>query len=372
MKYKPSISSLPKLSQVQNKKEQEETLKNINKFFKDNTIKAKVKGYDLGPVITKYHTYLLKTGKYRDITKSSEEIALAIGSKVGYIHITGPVPGKHYFDIETVNKETLTLPLRYFLESSKMQKDDTKTLIPIGFETHGGVYTSDIRDLPHLLITGMKGSGKTTFLHTIITSLILRNSPEELKFLIISPKTTQFDVYKKIPYLAKPLIKNTEKIEDTIKWLAEELYVRYNLFWPSRSEGIERYNEVNKEKMGRIVLIVDDLSKCFNKTPKAVESYLVKIAQRGRAAGIHMFISSTDIKSNYIAGLVKANIPGRVAFKIKDSRSSINFLFRSGAHNLLGRGDMLYLPPYSSNDLRLQAPYITKEDVEKLVKKIVV
>lgn len=372
MKYKPSISFLPKLSQIKNIKEQEKNVENLNKLFKEHKIKAEVKGFETGPVISKYHVYLLKGGKHKDVSQMHKEIALTTGSKQGCIRVSGPIPGKHYFNIESVNNNITTLPLRYFLESPKMLSDESKLVVPFGLQEYGDIKIEDIRDQPHLLVAGMKNSGRTTFLHTIITSLILRNSPEELKFILIASKTTKFDVYKKIPYLAKPILKNQDEIKKAFEWAEKEIFDRFGLFENNKVTDIERYNEKNKEKLERIVIVVQDLSKCFSKTPALVERCVVRIAQYGRSAGVHLVIGTSDTSSKTITGLMAANIPTRSTFKLNDSKSSNRMIYRSGAEELLGKGDMLYMSWGTSTSKRLQTPYISKEDLEKLIKKVAV
>ena len=372
MKYTPSINFLPKLSQIKNTKEQEKNVENLNKLFKEHKINAEIKGFEIGPIISKYHVYLLKGCRYKEVTQMHKEIALTTGSKVGYTYITDPVPGKHYFDIESVNKNITILPLRYFLESPKMLSDESKLVIPFGLQEYGDIKIEDIRDLPHLLVAGMKNSGRTTFLHTIITSLILRNSPKELKFILISPKTTKFDVYKKIPYLAKPILKNEDEIKKAFEYVVEKMSERFGLFENNRVSSIEQYNEKNSEKLERIVIVVQDLSKCFSKTPALIERCVIRIAQYGRSAGIYLIIGTSDTSSKIIPGLMAANLPTRATFKLEDSKASNRIVFRSGAEKLLGKGDMLYMPPESTSNRRLQTPYISREDLEKLIKKVVV
>ncbi|MDN3426178.1 DNA translocase FtsK [Microbacterium sp. APC 3898] len=349
--------------------------KKLEKTFQSFGVRAKVTQVHLGPAVTKYEV-LPDTGvKVSKIVSLHDDLALALAARD--IRIEAPIPGKSAIGIEVPNTEVSIVSLREVLESEENNRPDAKLLFALGRDVTGQAVMTELNKMPHLLVAGSTGSGKSVCINGIITSIIMRAKPHEVKMMMIDPKMVELNVYNGIPHLLAPVVTDPRKAAQALKKIVSEMERRYELFSHTGTRNIEGYNEYvrvfNEEnedkhpKLPFIVVIVDELADLMMVASNEVEDAITRLAQMARAAGIHLIIATQRPSVNVITGVIKANIPSRIAFAVSSSIDSRTILDMGGAEKLLGRGDMLFLGAGQSKPVRVQGAFLSDSEVEKIV-----
>lgn len=339
----------------------------IEKTLKSFNVDARVAEVNLGPAVTQYAIELALGTKVTKITSLATNLALATEAPGGQIRIEAPIPGRNLVGIEIPNRSLEVVTLRTMLASDAMQKAKSKLTVALGLDVSGNPVAVDIAKMPHTLVAGTTGSGKSVLINAFISSLLFRASPQEVRLILIDPKRVEFTVYNGIPHLLTPVIVDNEKILSALKWGMNEMDKRYKLFAERGVRNIDAYNELSGfQALPYIVIVIDELADLMMFAPVEVEDAIARLAQMARATGIHLVIATQRPSVNVITGLIKANIPCRIAFNVSSMIDSRVILDAQGAEKLLGRGDMLYVPPDSAKPTRIQGAYIEKE-IKKLV-----
>jgi DNA segregation ATPase FtsK/SpoIIIE, S-DNA-T family len=351
----------------------------LEKTFLSFGVKAKVTKVHLGPAVTKYEVYPDVGVKVSKIVSLSDDLALALAAKD--IRIEAPIPGKSAVGIEVPNAEVATVTLREVLESEQNNKPDAKLLIGLGRDITGEAVLAELNKMPHLLVAGATGSGKSVCINGIITSILMRAKPHEVKMMMIDPKMVELNVYNGIPHLLAPVVTDPKKASQALKKVVSEMERRYELFSHTGTRNIEGYNEFirrqNQESEAKqptlpyIVVIVDELADLMMVASSDVEDSITRLAQMARAAGIHLIIATQRPSVDVITGVIKANIPSRIAFSVSSQTDSRTILDMAGAEKLLGRGDMLFLPVGVSKPIRVQGAFLSDEEVEAVVNYVI-
>jgi len=364
----PSLDFLkdpPNLSYKVKPEELKERASLLVSKLKEFGIEGEVVGINPGPVITVFEFKPAPGIKLSKILSLVDDLALGLSAKS--VRIIAPILGKDVVGIEISNPKRELVYLKEILESSVFKISDSPLTIALGKDVSGNPVVTDLRKLPHLLIAGSTGSGKSIFLHSVILSLIYKSPPENIKFLMIDPKRIELSVYEDIPYLLHPIVLDPKTANKALRWLVNEMERRYAIFEEVGARNLESYNENFEEKMPYIVLIIDELADLMVISLKEVETLLTRLAQMARAAGIHLLIATQRPSVDVITGTIKVNFPARVSFQVTSKVDSRTILDTQGAERLLGAGDMLFMPPGSSYLERIHAPYISEEEVKKLV-----
>ncbi len=338
----------------------------------------------IGPSVTRYALKPAEGVKLSRIVALNSDLSLALAAHP--IRIEAPIPGKSLVGIEVPNTAKTTVGLASLLSSTDYQNSDKPLLMSLGKDITGRAHFSNLAKAPHALIAGATGSGKSVTIHAIITSLLYRNSPENLKFIMIDPKRVELTLYNKIPHLFTPVITEPKKAIIALKWAAQEMSRRYDVLEQNAARDIDSYHKnilipatekAKKDKtspvpetMPYIVIVIDELADIMQTYPRELESAIVRLAQMSRAVGIHLIISTQRPSVNVITGLIKANIPTRIALQVASQIDSRTILDQQGAEKLLGAGDMLYLGGDMSKPVRLQSAYISESEVKSVVKFI--
>ncbi|MFX3674049.1 MAG: DNA translocase FtsK [Paenisporosarcina sp.] len=349
--------------------------KKLEQTFNSFGVKARVTQVHLGPAVTKYEV-LPDTGvKVSRIVSLSDDLALALAARD--IRIEAPIPGKSAIGIEVPNQEVAIVSLREVLEAKENSKPDAKLLIGLGRDITGQAVLAELNKMPHLLVAGSTGSGKSVCINGIIVSIIMRAKPHEVKMMMIDPKMVELNVYNGIPHLLAPVVTDPRKASQALKKIVSEMERRYELFSHTGTRNIEGYNDhvstwndENEEKHPKlpyIVVIVDELADLMMVASNDVEDSITRLAQMARAAGIHLIIATQRPSVDVITGVIKANIPSRIAFAVSSSIDSRTILDMGGAEKLLGRGDMLFLAAGASKPVRVQGAFLSDQEVEKVV-----
>lgn len=291
--------------------------------------------------------------------------------KAKTIRIQAPIPGKDVVGIEVPNESIETIYLKEVLESDIFAQASSPLTIALGKDIVGNPFVTDLKKLPHLLIAGTTGSGKSVGINSMLLSLLYRNSPDTLKLLMIDPKMLEFSIYNDIPHLLTPVITKPKQAIIALSNTVNEMERRYQIMSQSKTKNIENYNEKAK-KIGLdpfpyIVVIIDELADLMMNSGKEVEFYIARLAQMARASGIHLIVATQRPSVDVVTGLIKANLPSRISYKVGQKIDSKVILDSMGAESLLGRGDMLFTPPSTSGLIRLHAPYASEEEIEKVV-----
>lgn len=340
----------------------------IEKTLQSFGIDARVAEVNLGPAVTQYALELALGTKVSKITSLANDLALATEAPTGQIRIEAPIPGRNLVGIEIPNRSLEVVTLRTMLASSEMQKAKSKLTVSLGLDVSGNPLITDIAKMPHVLVAGTTGSGKSVLINAFISSLLFRASPQEVRLILIDPKRVEFTVYNGIPHLLTPVIVEPEKILSALKWAMGEMDKRYKLFAERGVRNIDSYNELSGfQALPYIVVVIDELADLMMFAPVEVEDAIARIAQMARATGIHLVIATQRPSVNVITGLIKANIPTRIAFNVSSMIDSRVILDSPGAEKLLGRGDMLYIPPDQAKPTRIQGAFLSEKEVHKLV-----
>lgn len=362
-------------SQLSDKKNIYENARKLEKTFQSFGVKAKVTQVHLGPAVTKYEVYPDVGVKVSKIVNLSDDLALALAAKD--IRIEAPIPGKSAVGIEVPNSEIAMVSLREVLESKLNDRPDAKLLIGLGRDISGDAVLAELNKMPHLLVAGATGSGKSVCINGIITSILMRAKPHEVKLMMIDPKMVELNVYNGVPHLLAPVVTDPKKASQALKKVVNEMERRYELFSHTGTRNIEGYNEIikrnNQEEEAKqpelpfIVVIVDELADLMMVASNDVEDSIIRLSQMARAAGIHLIIATQRPSVDVITGVIKANIPSRIAFSVSSQTDSRTILDMGGAEKLLGRGDMLFLPVGASKPVRVQGAFLSDDEVEQTV-----
>ena len=350
-------------------------IKILEETFASFGIRATVERAEIGPSVTKYEVKPAVGVRVNRISNLSDDLALALAAKD--VRIEAPIPGKSLVGIEVPNSEIAMVTFRELWEQSKT--DDKKLLeIPLGKAVNGSVRTFDLAKMPHLLVAGSTGSGKSVAVNGIIASILMKARPDEVKFMMVDPKMVELSVYNDIPHLLIPVVTNPRKASRALQKVVDEMENRYELFSKVGARNIAGYNakvaeynasqpEYKQIPLPLIVVIVDELADLMMVASKEVEDAIIRLGQKARAAGIHMILATQRPSVDVISGLIKANVPSRIAFAVSSGTDSRTILDENGAEKLLGRGDMLFKPIDENHPVRLQGSFISDEDVERIV-----
>lgn len=333
-------------------------------------VQVKVVHIHRGPAVTRYELQPEVGVKVSRVVSLADDIALALAAKG--IRIEAPIPGKSAIGIEVPNSEISMVGLRDILEATAYQKEKSKLAMALGRDIAGEPVVGNLAKMPHLLIAGATGAGKSVCINAILISLLYKAKPDEVKLMMIDPKMVELNVYNGIPHLLAPVVTDPRKAAIALKKVVQEMEKRYERFAKNGARDIERYNLIAKEKpelerLPYIVVVVDELADLMMVAPADVEDAICRLAQMARAAGIHLIIATQRPSVDVITGVIKANIPSRIAFAVSSSADSRTILDMGGAEKLLGRGDMLYLPIGASKPTRVQGTYLSDEEVEAVV-----
>ena len=341
----------------------------IEKTLSSFGILARVVEVNLGPAVTQYALEIALGTKLSKIMALSNDLALALAAPTGQIRIEAPIPGRALVGIEIPNRSLEFVTLRTMLSSPLMQNAKSKLIVALGLDVSGNPVVADIAKMPHALIAGTTGSGKSVLLNSVIASLLFRTTPSEVKLILIDPKRVEMVGYNGIPHLLTPVIVEVDKILSALKWAMSEMDRRYKLFAEAGVRNIDAYNELSGfQALPYLVIIIDELADLMAYAPVEVEDTICRLAQMARATGIHLVVATQRPSVDVITGLLKANIPSRIAFSVSSMVDSRVILDTPGAEKLLGRGDMLYIPPDQAKPSRIQGTYVSEQEVSKLVK----
>lgn len=340
----------------------------IEKTLESFGITANIVEVNLGPAVTQYAIQVALGTKLSKITALERDLALALSAPTGAIRIEAPIPGRNLVGIELPNKSPEFVPIKRILESDEMSVKKSKLAVVLGLDVSGKPIIADISKMPHVLIAGQTGSGKSVMVNAFLASILFRASPSEVKFIMVDPKRVELTGYNDIPHLLSPVIVETDKVLSALRWLTREMDRRYELFAKAGARNIDSYNDMSGfQALPYIVLLIDELADVMLLSPVEVEDAITRIAQMSRAVGIHMVLATQRPSVNVITGLIKANIPTRIAFAVSSQIDSRVILDGQGAEKLLGKGDMLYLPPDQAKPARIQGAFVNDEEIRKLV-----
>lgn len=336
----------------------------IKKTLKDFGVEVSMNEVNVGPALTQYTLKPAEGVKLNTITARANDVALAIAAHP--IRIEAPIPGKSLVGIEVPNKVAATVSLREVLEAPEYKDAQSNLALGLGRDVAGNVAIADIKKMPHLLIAGATGSGKSVCMNALLVNLLYKNSPQDLRLLLIDPKRVEFTEYNGIPHLLTNVITETDKIISSLRWTVAEMERRYQLLSTYNRRNIDAFNEAvpdGEQKMPYIVVIIDELADLMTQAANEVETSIVRIAQMARAVGMHLIVATQRPSVDVITGLIKANIPARIAFAVASQPDSRTILDAGGADKLLGRGDMLYLASDQPQPKRIQGVMLKDKEI---------
>ena len=328
-------------------------------------VNAKVVSFCHGPAVTRYDLEPAPGVKVSKITNLAEDIALQLATSSVRIE---PVPGKAAIGIEIPNRTLESVQLREVLENPQFQEASSKLTVGLGMDISGQAIFADIGKMPHLLVAGATGSGKSVCINTLISSILFKATPDEVKLILIDPKMVELSNYNGIPHLMVPVVTDPKKASSVLNWAVQEMEKRYSIFANHGVRDIKAFNRrYPEEKLPLIVIVIDELADLMMVSPKDVEDAICRILQKARAAGIHMILATQRPSVNVITGIIKANLPSRISFAVSSQVDSRTILDRGGAETLLGKGDMLFSPQGAPKPIRVQGAFISDEEVEMLL-----
>jgi S-DNA-T family DNA segregation ATPase FtsK/SpoIIIE len=356
----------------------------LEKTFADFGLNVRVVGINTGPVITQFEVALETGLRIQKVTRLADEVALNL--KAASVRMVAPIPGKNTVGIEIPNELRADVRLKEVILTSGKKVARSKIPLFLGKDAEGRPLVYDLADMPHLLIAGTTGTGKSVCLNAIILSMLMTRRPDEVKMVMIDPKWTELSGYGKIPHLMHPVVKDMKKAEAILAWAVDKMEERYELLSRARVRGIAAYNELDPaeilrrvapedeeerrrvpERMPYIVIIIDEMADLMIQMKKEVEGHIIRLAQKSRAAGIHLVVATQKPTVDVITGLIKSNLPSRICFKVSNKSDSRVVLDEMGGEKLLGKGDMLFLPPGTSNLVRAQGTYASDGEIEGVV-----
>ena len=374
-KIKAGDWKFPSLSLLSNTQEEEaergdvkQQASAIEEALESFGIKARVADINYGPAVTQYALQIAKGVKLNKITSLSNNLALALAAPQGLIRIEAPIPDKSLVGIEVPNIKPQVVPLRKLLSLPAFTDRTNLLRVPLGLDVSDVPQYIDINAMPHILIAGTTGSGKSVLLSSWIATLLFRTTPEELRLILIDPKRVTFMPFDDIPHLLVNVITDLKKTVSALKWAVDEMEKRYEILASQKTKDIFSYNQQNPDnKLPFIVIVIDELADLMMFASKEVEDSITRIAQKARAVGLYLVIATQRPSVDVITGLMKANIPARIAFNVSSMIDSRVIIDMPGAEKLLGRGDMLFLSPNSSKPTRIQGPFLTDAETKNLV-----
>ncbi len=345
----------------------------IKQTFSNFDIDVDMSEINVGPTVTQYTLKPAEGVKLSKITSLSDDLALSLAKHP--VRTEAPIPGKSLVGIEVPNEDREMIRLGDLLNKN-FKKHDSDLTLAVGKDVSGNEVFTNLAKMPHLLVAGATGSGKTIFLNTLILSLIYKNSPEDLRLILVDPKRVEFSLYKRLPHLLTSVIYDAEKTHNALEWLIGEMERRFDVLSEAKKRNIGTYNEWAKkqddeEVMPYIVLVVDELADLMAKKQSEIESGIVRIAQMARAVGIHLILATQRPSVEVITGLIKANITSRVSFQVASQVDSRTILDMGGAERLMGAGDMLFVSSNSSKPRRVQGPFVSEDEVEDIMRWLV-
>jgi len=340
----------------------------IEKTLESFGILAKVADVKTGPAVTQYALQITMGTKVAKINNLSKDIALALAAPSGMIRVEAPIPGTSLVGIEMPNMHPNLVTIREILDSAEMQQPHMKLPITMGRDVAGNIVVRDLQKMPHLLIAGSTGSGKSVTVNSFIISLLCKHSPSELRFIMVDPKQVELSQYNGIPHLLVPVITDMEKVVSALKWAVVEMENRYKMFKQVQSRNIEQYNQrKDVVPIPYIVIIIDEMADLMMLQGVEAETSIVRLAQMARAVGIHLLLATQRPSVNVITGLIKANVPARIGMSVTSIIDSRVILDTGGAETLLGKGDMLFKQPDSIRPLRVQGVMVSDDEIEKVL-----
>ena len=365
----PPISLLADVSQKEaDRGDVKYNASTIEKTLDSFGIRARVAEVNKGPAVTQYALEITMGTKLSRITALSNDLALALAATTGQVRIEAPIPGRAMVGIEIPNKRPEIVTEKHLLSSPVFTSNNDPLLVPLGLDVSGTPIAASIAKMPHVLIAGATGSGKSVLLNAWISSFLFRTKPEDLRMILVDPKRVELSIYNSIPHLLTEVIVDAEKIISALKWTGSEMETRYKLFAKAGARNIEGYNLIaGVEKKPYIIFVIDELADLMTFAPGESEELITRVAQMARATGIHLVLATQRPSVDVITGLMKANIPTRIAFNVSSMIDSRVIIDMPGAEKLLGRGDMLFLPPDKAKPVRIQGPFITEKEVNNLV-----
>lgn len=341
----------------------------IEKTLESFGIRARVAEVNFGPTVTQYALEITMGTKLSKITTLGNNLALTLAAPTGQVRIEAPIPGRSMVGIEIPNKRPEIVTLKQLLGSPLFKDNSDPLLVPLGLDVSGKPQSATIETMPHVLIAGTTGSGKSVLLNAWISTFLYRTKPEELRLIMVDPKRVELTLYNGIPHLLTEVIVDPEKIIKALRWTVAEMEARYKEFSKARVRNLQGYNAISGvEKKPFIMFVIDELADLMVFAPGDVEDLITRVAQMSRATGIHLILATQRPSVDIITGLMKANIPTRIAFNVSSLVDSRVIIDMPGAEKLLGKGDMLYLPPDQAKPKRIQGPFITEREVQELVK----
>ncbi len=357
----------------------EKNIATLEQVLKDFKISGKVVEVHIGPTVVQYELEIASGTRVNKITSINREISLALAKKD--VRIEAPIPGKNTVGIEFANDTPTPVSFYEIISSKQMQNAmDKKLMVPLGKSIMGDIGVCEINKMPHLLIAGTTGSGKSVCVNGIICSILMRAKPDEVKLVMVDPKVVELSVYNGVPHLLRPVVTDPKQASIALYKMVAEMERRYQVFSESKTKNIEGYNayiekenakitdiDAKKAKMPYIVIIIDELADLMMVAAKEVEDSILRITQKARAAGMHLIVATQRPSTEVITGLIKANIPSRIAFSVGSGIDSRTILDQTGAENLLGKGDMLFLPIGMNSPLRIQGSFITDDEIKRII-----
>lgn len=340
-------------------------MERIQKTLENFHIKVEMGEVQVGPTVTQYTLRPADGIKLSRITALNNDLALALAAHP--LRIEAPIPGKSLVGIEVPNQKPAVVRIREILESEAFKNRKTNTSIVLGKDVSGKCWVADIASMPHLLVAGSTGSGKSVCLNAIIMSLIYQNNPDTLRLILVDPKRVEFPVYNGVPHLLTPVITDVTKTVYALRWAIGEMDTRFDTLAKLKKRNIASYNEVSAEKMPYLVIIIDELADLMVAAAAEVEGSIIRLTQMARAVGIHLVVATQRPSVDVITGLIKANIPCRIAFSVASLMDSRTILDSAGAEKLVGKGDMLYMSQDTSRPRRLQGAYVSDDEIKRVV-----
>jgi DNA segregation ATPase FtsK/SpoIIIE, S-DNA-T family len=358
----------------------------LEKTFRDFDLNVRVVGINTGPVITQYEVALETGLRVAKVTVLADDLALNL--KVSSVRIVAPIPGKNTVGIEIPNEHRATVRLKEVIQNSGRRIAKTRIPLFLGKDTEGRPLVQDLAEMPHLLIAGRTGTGKSVCMNAIILSMLMTRRPDEVKMIMIDPKMLELSEYGKIPHLMHPVVKDMKKAEAILAWAVDKMEERYDLLSRARVRNIAGYNELSHEEILRrvqpeedekdkipahmpyIVIFVDEMNDLMMVMKREVEGHIIRLAQKSRAAGIHLVVATQKPTVDVITGLIKSNLPARICFQVSSRTDSRVVLDEMGADKLLGKGDMLFLQPGTSTILRAQGTYASDQEITRVVEHL--
>lgn len=363
------LSEPEKRANKGSKKAVTDTAARLQKTLYSFGVSAKVENVSVGPAITRYELKPAEGVRVSKIANLADDIALNLAAES--IRIEAPIPGKQAVGIEIPNKDNEVVHFREMIEDDSFQEHKSKLAFALGKDVAGETVVTDIAKMPHVLIAGATGSGKSVCINTLISSIIYKAKPSEVKMLMVDPKVVELSVYNGIPHLLIPVVTDPRKAAGALAWAVQEMENRYQLFAKKGVRDIKGYNEVAKQEeagiLPQIVIIIDELADLMMVASKDVEDSICRLAQKARAAGMHLVIATQRPSVDVITGIIKANIPSRISFAVSSQIDSRTILDMTGAEKLLGKGDMLFYPAGAPKPVRVQGAFVSDKEVEKIV-----